>query len=57
MALNNILPFSHLDDEEFALMLYELQNGPAHYDYDRSSQLLFNPLTSNLNRYLIAQKI
>ena len=53
MALNNILPFSHLDDEEFALMLYELQNGPAHYDYDRLSQLLFNPLTSNLNRYLI----
>ena len=27
MASNNILPFSHLDDEEFALMLYELQNG------------------------------
>ena len=53
MALNNILPFSHLDDEEFVLMLYEIQNGPAHYDYDHLSQLLFNPLTSNLNRYLI----
>lgn len=34
-------------------MLHELQNGPAHYDYDRLSQLLFTPLTSNLNRYLI----
>ena len=53
MASNNILPFSHLDDEEFALILYELQNGPAHYDYDRLSQLLFNPLTSNFNRFLI----
>lgn len=56
MALNNILPFSHLDVEEFALMVYELQNGPAHYDYDRLSQLLFNPLTSNLNPYLICSE-
>ena len=53
MALNNILPFSHLDNEEFALTWYEIQNGPAHYDHDRLSQLLFNLLTANLNRYLI----
>ena len=53
MALISNLPFSHLDDEEFALMLYELQNGPVHFDHDRLSNLLFNPLTSNLDRYLI----
>ena len=34
-------------------MLYELQNGPVHYDHDRLSNLLFNPLTSNLDCYLI----
>ena len=53
MGLNSNLPFSHLDDEEFALMLYELQNGPVRFDHDRLSNLLFNPLTSNLDRYLI----
>lgn len=53
MALISNLPFSHLDDEEFALMLHELQNDPVHFDHDRLSNLLFNPLTSNLDRYLI----
>lgn len=38
MATNSALPFSHLGrfgDEEFAVMLYEHQNGPVHFDHGR----------------------
>ena len=43
------LPFNHLDDYSFDLAIYELQNGPVHYDPDRLSSLSFDPLFTNHN--------
>lgn len=30
MSLTN-LPFSHLDDSDFAAVIYEFRNGPVHF--------------------------
>ena len=38
-SLSDVLPFNHLDDSSFSLALYELQNGPVHFDPDRFSSL------------------
>jgi len=38
------LPFTHLDDEEFNLIIYELTNGRINFDQDRLQSLSFNPL-------------
>ena len=43
------LPFNHLDDYSFDLAIYELQNGPVHYDSDQLSSLSFDPLCTNHN--------
>ena len=42
-----LLPFNHLDDYSFDLAIYELQNGPVHYDLDRLSSLSFDPVFTN----------
>lgn len=52
MPSSQILPFSHLDDNEFALALYEFHNGPVHYDHDRLVDLAFNPLISTIDQHL-----
>ena len=52
MHSSQILPFSHLDDNEFALALYEFHNGPVHYDHDRLVDLAFNPLIATIDQHL-----
>ena len=52
MSSSQILRFTHLDDNEFALALYELHNRPVHYDHDRLVDLAFNPLISTVVQYL-----
>ena len=51
-SLSDVLPFNHLDDSSFSLALYELQNGPVHFDPDRFSSLRYNPIFSNSNATL-----
>ena len=48
-SLSDVLPFNHLDDSSFSLALYELQNGPVHFDPDRFSSLRYHPIFSNSN--------
>lgn len=43
------LPFNHLADASFSLALFELANGPIHYNYDRLDSLLFNPIENRQN--------
>lgn len=47
------LPFSHLDDSDFATVIYELSNRPVHFDPERLSNLFINPLTSDFEQFLI----
>ena len=51
-SLSDVLPFNHLDDSSLSLALYELQNGPVHFDPDRFSRLPYNPIFSNSNASL-----
>ena len=51
-SLSDVLPFNHLDDSSFSLALYELQNGPVHFDPDGFSSLRYNPIFSNSNASL-----
>ena len=46
------LPFSHLNDDEFNLVLYEFANGSVRFDEDRLSSLIFNPLLFDYNNNL-----
>ena len=36
----NALPFSHLDDNEFAAVIYEFRNGPVRFDPERLKLIL-----------------
>ena len=47
----DILPFCHLDDDEFSVAIYELANGTVNFDIDRLLRLKFSPLISG-NRNL-----
>ena len=38
------LPFFHLDQTPFNVVLYEMFHGLLHYGYDRLNSLLFNPI-------------
>ena len=49
----NALPFSHLDDNEFAVVIYEFRNGPVRFDPERLSNLSINPLTCDFERFLV----
>ena len=49
----NALPFSRLDDNEFAAVIYELRNGPVRFDPERLSNLSINPLTCDFERFLV----
>ena len=49
----NALPFSHLDDNEFAAVIYEFRNGPVRFDPERLSNLSINPLTCDFERFLV----
>ena len=40
------LPFSHLNEEDFRLAMFEQLNGSMRYDPDRLAGLRFNPLLS-----------
>ena len=40
------LPFSHLNEEDFRLAMFEQLNGSVRYDPDRLAGLRFNPLLS-----------
>ncbi|XP_068757218.1 uncharacterized protein [Montipora capricornis] len=51
-TFTDILPFNHLDDSSFSLALYELQNGPVHFNSERFSSLYYNPILTNLNASL-----
>jgi hypothetical protein len=42
--LETALPFNHLDDSSFNLVLYELTHGSLNFDNDRFESLLFNPI-------------
>ena len=42
--LETALPFNHLDDSYFNLVLYELTHGSFNFDNDRFESLLFNPI-------------
>jgi len=46
------LHFNGLDDADFNLAIYEMQNGPVRYDADRLAGLSFNPLLHNIRTYL-----
>ena len=50
-----VLPFSHLDDDEFTAVFYEFRNGPVRFDPERLSNLhvSINPLTSDFERFLV----
>jgi hypothetical protein len=39
----DVFPFSGLDDQEFNLLIFEMQNGSINYDADRLDCLHFNP--------------
>ena len=41
-------PFNDIDDADFNLAIYEMQNGPVRYDADRLASLSFNPLLHNI---------
>ena len=49
---DSILPFSHLDADDFVSVIYELRVGPVRFDFDRLSSLFINPLTSDFERFL-----
>ena len=38
----NALPFSHLDDNEFAAIIYEFRNGLVRFDPEKLSNLSIN---------------
>ena len=42
---SSVLPFWHLERDEFNTVIYELANGPIKFDETRLSSLKFNPLT------------
>ena len=44
------LPFSHLDDENFRLTLFELNNGSINFDPEKLDSLKFNSLLSTSYR-------
>ena len=46
-------PFNDLDDSDFNLAIYEMQNGPVRYDADRLASLSFNPLLHNIRTNLV----
>ena len=51
------LPFYHLDDCTFKIVLYEMSNGSVNFDIERLETLLFNPIDltrckSSFNSYL-----
>ena len=52
ITFTDILPFNHLDNSSFSLALYELQNGPVHFNSERFSSLYYNPILTNLNTSL-----
>ena len=41
-----------LDDADFNLAIYEMQNGPVRYDADRLASLNFNPLLQDIRTNL-----
>ena len=43
IMLSGVLPFSHLEDDEFNMVIYELANGPVKFDETRLFSLKFNP--------------
>ena len=43
IMLSGVLPFSHLEDDEFNMVIYELANGPLKFDETRLFNLKFNP--------------
>ena len=45
-------PFNDLDEADFNLAIYEMQNGPVRYDADRLASLSFNPLLHNIRTNL-----
>ena len=42
--LSSIVPFNHLDDSLFNLVLYEMSYGPVIYDGDIPESLKFDPI-------------
>ena len=44
IILSGVLPFCHLEHDEFNMVIYELANGPVKFDETRLSSLKFNPL-------------
>ena len=45
----DVFPFSGLDDQEFNLLIFEMQNGSINYDADRLDCLHFNPFLQEDN--------
>ena len=49
MAINDnylsTLPFYHLDDISFTMLIYEQSHGPLNLNDDRLDSLFFNPIT------------
>ena len=58
MAINDnylsTLPFYHLDDISFTMLIYEQSHGPRNLNNDRLDSLFFNPITQpKLNEYFL----
>ena len=45
----DVFPFSELDDQEFNLLIFEMQNGSIKYNADRLDCLHFNPFLQGDN--------
>jgi len=48
------LPFYNLDDDDFRLALFELENGSITFDPNRLASLKFNPLLGEIKTFLIS---
>ena len=43
IMLSGVLPFCHVEDDEFNMVIYELANGPVKFDEIRLRSLKFYP--------------
>lgn len=44
LMVSGVLPFCHIEDHDFNIVIYELANGPGKFNEARLSILEFNPL-------------
>lgn len=52
MSSLNVLPFAHIDDDEFSLLINEANYGRINFNEDRLMSLKFQPLLSGSSKGL-----